>query len=45
MVTAIRNGLRPLIEQSLTCDRSLAYGDIGFGDDELNWTVILPTER
>ena len=33
----MRNGLRPLIAQSLTCDRSLIYGDIGFGDDELNW--------
>ena len=21
----------------LSCDRSLIYGDIGFGDDELNW--------
>lgn len=28
--------LMPLIAQSLTCVRSLTYGDIGFGDDELN---------
>ena len=21
----------------LSCDRSLIYGDIGFGDDELSW--------
>ena len=28
--------LMPLIAQSLTCVRNLIYGDIGFGDDELN---------
>lgn len=36
MEIVIRNGLRPLIAQSLTCNGSLAYGDIGFGDGELN---------
>ncbi len=45
MATVIRNGLRPLIAQSLTCDRSLIYGDIGFGDDELNWICKVRIEN
>ena len=29
----------------LSCDRSLTYGDIGFGDDELNWICKVRIEN